>query len=75
MISCEKAALICNKSQYKEASFLEIIKLRFHLAICKTCASFSKKNADLTTLCEKASLKSLSESDKEAMKKRLESQG
>ena len=29
MISCEEAAIICNKTQYKEATFLEKIKIAF----------------------------------------------
>lgn len=71
MMSCEKAAVICNKAQYREATFLEKIKLKLHLLLCKTCAGFSKKNKELTTLCEKANLHSLSESEKERMKQRL----
>lgn len=73
MISCEKAALICNKTQYREASFLEKLKLRYHLFICKTCSKFSQKNTELTTICDKANLQSLSEQQKEAMKKQLQS--
>lgn len=71
MISCEEAAIICNKSQYKEATFLEKMKLRFHLFMCKTCSAFTKKNTEFTTLCEKANLQSLSEVEKVKMKKEL----
>ncbi|WP_298473453.1 hypothetical protein [uncultured Maribacter sp.] len=71
MISCEKAKLICNKAQYKEASFFEKIKLKMHLFICKACAGHSKKNGQLTELCSKANLHSLSEGDKELMKQKL----
>ncbi len=71
MISCEEAAIICNKSQYKEATFLEKMKLRFHLFMCKTCSAFTKKNTEFTTLCEKANLQSLSEMEKVKMKKEL----
>tara|TARA_R110002049_G_scaffold67188_1_gene174635 strand:+ start:3967 stop:4197 length:231 start_codon:yes stop_codon:yes gene_type:complete len=72
MISCEKAAKICNKTQYKEASFLEKISLRIHLLICKNCPQFAKKNTAFTSLCEKAKLRSLSESEKIEMKQKLE---
>ncbi len=72
MISCEKAAIICNKTQYEEASFMEKLKLRFHLLICKTCSAFTKKNTEFTTLCEKANLHSLSEHDKIKMKEQLQ---
>nr|WP_273569070.1 hypothetical protein [Maribacter sp. Hal144] len=71
MISCEKAALICNKTQYREATFMEKMKLRLHLFMCKACAGFSSKNAQLTTLCEKAHLKGLSEKEKLKMKQEL----
>ena len=72
MISCEKAALICNKTQYREATFLEKVKLRFHLFMCKGCASFAKQNAQLTSVCEKADLHVLSEAQKGQMKEQLQ---
>ena len=71
MISCEQAATICDKSQYKVAGLLEKIQLSLHLMFCKTCAGFSAKNKQLTSLCKQAHLRSLSERDKEAMKQRL----
>jgi len=74
MISCEKAALICNKAQYREASFMEKMKLRFHLFICKTCSKFTKQNTEFTSICDKANLQSLSEQQKEEMKKQLHSE-
>jgi len=49
-ISCEKAAEICNKAQYNNASLLEKIKLRYHLVFCKVCATYSKQNNLLTRM-------------------------
>lgn len=72
MISCKEAALICNKTQYKEASFVEKLKLRIHLLFCKTCSVFTKKSQQLTYLCDKASLYKLSEKEKDQMKERLD---
>lgn len=69
--SCEKAAAICDKVQYKEATIIEIMKLKFHLFMCKTCAKHSKKNTQFSSLCEKANLQSLSEQDKEQMRQQL----
>lgn len=43
-ISCDEATTICDKSQYREASFMERIKLSLHLFICKTCGLYSKQN-------------------------------
>jgi hypothetical protein len=71
MISCEKAATICNKAQYREATLFEILKLKFHVLLCRTCAKFTKQNTEFTSLCEKANLKSLSEQDKLKMKQKL----
>ncbi|WP_445381407.1 hypothetical protein [Robiginitalea sp. IMCC43444] len=71
MITCEKAANICNKSQYREAGFLERIQLGLHLLICKTCAGFSSKNKQLTNLCKQAHLRALPEREKAEMKRRL----
>ena len=71
-ISCEEAADICTRSQYKEASFWEIIKLRVHIMYCKACAKYAKKNKALTSMCDQAEMNVLSESAKEAMKKDLE---
>tara|TARA_R110002020_G_scaffold138095_2_gene307881 strand:- start:637 stop:879 length:243 start_codon:yes stop_codon:yes gene_type:complete len=68
MISCEKAANICNKAQYKEATFWEKIKLKFHLLMCKTCAKHSKNNTKLTLLCNQARIAVLSDEDKKKMK-------
>jgi len=72
MNSCEKASAICNKAQYKEASFIDRLKLRYHLLVCKTCSEFTKKNTELTSLCDKANLQSLSEQEKLKMKEQLQ---
>jgi phosphoribosyl-ATP pyrophosphohydrolase len=72
MITCEEAKYICSKTQYDDASFWEILKLKFHLLICKACAAFSKKNTRLTTLCSTATIRSLPEKDKRRMKKKIE---
>ena len=69
MTTCEKAAIICNKVQYKEATLVEKIKLKLHLLTCKTCSMFTKKNTEFSTLCKKANLSSLSEEEKNLMKK------
>lgn len=74
MISCDKAAIICNKTQYREATFLETLKLRFHLFMCNTCSKATEKNTKLTSLCEKVKLQNLSEKEKLKMKDELKSQ-
>lgn len=74
MISCEQAATICDKKQYKEASLLERLSLIFHIFLCKTCLKHTTRNSHLTTLCEKANLHVLSEKEKERMKEELQNQ-
>ncbi len=68
MISCEQAATICNKSQYREASWKERLQLYAHILVCKTCAGFSRKNKKLTQLCSRAEINKLSDADKEALR-------
>jgi hypothetical protein len=74
MISCDKAAIICNKTQYREATFLEMLKLRFHLFICKNCSKATKQNTKFTSLCDKAKLHSFSRQEKLKMKEKLKTQ-
>ncbi len=72
MISCEEATAICNKKQYNEATSWQKITLWFHVLLCRACSQFTKKNTKLTSLFEKANLHSLSENEKEQLKKQLE---
>jgi hypothetical protein len=71
MISCDKAATICDKAQYKEATFFEKLKLNVHVLICKACAKHTKRNTKFTSLCNKANLNSLSEQEKLEIKQKL----
>jgi len=71
MISCEQARNICDKAQYDEASLKDKIKLNLHLMLCKECSSYTKNNQALTSLCERAGLNSLTESEKAEMRKHL----
>lgn len=71
MISCEKAVKICNKAQYKEASFWDLILLKIHKFICRTCQKHSVKNTKLTSLCKEAKLVALTEEEKAEMKNKI----
>lgn len=62
---------ICDKAQYKEANWMERLRLKFHLMLCNNCPIQSQKNEELTALCKKANLKTLSIEDKLALKKML----
>ncbi|HHC80175.1 MAG TPA: hypothetical protein ENK46_09860 [Flavobacteriia bacterium] len=76
-VSCEEATAICNKNQYKEASFWEKMKLQIHLFICKKCGLYSKQNATITKVCNRYldsddHPHTLSEHDKEIMQHSIE---
>ncbi|WP_373074722.1 hypothetical protein [Zeaxanthinibacter enoshimensis] len=70
-ITCQEAAIISNKKEYREASFKEKLMLRFHLFRCALCSGFVKKNAQLSALFSRVSLRYLSEEEKDEMKKKM----
>jgi hypothetical protein len=76
-ITCDEATSICDKSQYKEATFLEKVKLNLHLFLCKKCGLYSKQNNIMTTCYEKHKNNKtryndcLREEEREAMSKQL----
>ena len=42
-MKCEDAGQVCDKSQYKEASFWEKLKLNVHLLYCSPCREYTTK--------------------------------
>lgn len=70
-IKCDKANQVCDKSQYKEASFLEKLKLNIHLIYCKYCRKYSKNNAKLTKCMKNSNVNCLDNSVKQEMKKKI----
>lgn len=77
LITCDKATTICDKSQYKEATFFELIQLNLHLVFCKFCGLYSKQNTKLSEICKQKTLDSkqksqcLSTKEKELLKQQL----
>ncbi|MDP5157823.1 MAG: hypothetical protein NWQ07_04510 [Flaviramulus sp.] len=71
-IPCDEANHTCDKSQYKEATFLEKIKLNIHLIYCKACRKYTKNNALLTKKIKISKVDCLDKNTKEAMKKDFE---
>lgn len=77
LITCDEATTICDKSQYGEATFLEKIKLNFHLIACKVCALYTKQNRTMSKLFKmkasdcKQETQCLSNADKESLKEKL----
>ena len=70
-LSKERAKELCTKSQYGEIRWWERLLLFYYLIFFKECSDFTEKNTKLTSLCEKANLKAISEKDKSAMKEKL----
>lgn len=72
-ITCDEATTICDKSQYKEASLLEILRLNWHFLQCKVCKLYTKHNTKLSLLYKmkaadcKQHKKCLSQADKEKL--------
>ncbi|RMB57091.1 hypothetical protein EAX61_12010 [Dokdonia sinensis] len=73
-VECHEANHICDKNQYKEATFWEKVKLNFHLIYCRACRKYSARNNKLTKAIKNPKVQTVSMSEKEAMKRRLEEQ-
>ena len=72
MVPCDEAHHVCDKSQYKESSIWERMKLYIHLIYCKTCRKYSRNNKKLSTTIHKAKVECLDKKCKEAMKLEFE---
>ena len=71
-IPCEEANHVCDKTQYKNATLLEKIKLNMHLLYCRACREYTKNNTKLTKTIAKSSIEFLDKSDKEKLKDNFE---
>ncbi len=72
VIPCNEANHVCDKSQYKESSFLEKVKLNLHLLYCKACRKYSKNNSKLSSLVKNSKITCMNKNDKECLKKDFE---
>ena len=68
VIPCDEANHVCDKTQYKEASFWEKIKLNIHLIYCRACRKYTKSNTKLTKTIKKSHVECLDKKCKESMK-------
>ena len=77
-LTCDEATLLCDKSQYKEATFWEKVKLNLHVFLCKKCGLYSKQNSVMTTCYEHHKknetkhVNCLCDEDKNTMSKQLQ---
>ena len=70
-LKCEEANHTCDKNQYKEASFWELIKLNIHLIGCRVCRKYTARNTRLTKVFKKSNVKTMPIDSKTEMKERL----
>lgn len=64
-VSCEEAKLICDKTQYNEATEWDRVKLSIRLSWCKFTKAYSKNNSKLTKIIEKAEVNCMKEDERE----------
>lgn len=69
--ACEKANHVCDKTQYKEATLWEKIKLNFHLLYCRACRKYTSKNQKLTQVVKSADVVCMDKKEKAVLKKTL----
>jgi predicted anti-sigma-YlaC factor YlaD len=70
-IKCEEANHSCDKNQYKEASFMEMVTLNIHLIYCRACRKYSARNNRLSKLFKKSNIRTMPLEEKAAIKERL----
>ena len=70
-LNCAEAADVCTRSEYKEASFIERLRLRLHLYFCQNCRHYHDNNKKLTGLLKKANIKPCSSKEKEHFKETM----
>lgn len=73
-LNCSEAESLCDKAQYREAGFLDRIKLRLHFALCEGCRKYHENNGKLTLLIKKSGIQSYSRAEKEAIRRKMEAE-
>ncbi|WP_223550935.1 hypothetical protein [Aestuariivivens sp. NBU2969] len=72
VIPCDEANHVCDKTQYKNATLWEKIKLNIHLLYCRACRDYTKNNTKLTKAIQKSKVECLDQSTKIKMKTTLD---
>ncbi len=73
IIPCEEANHVCDKSQYKESTLWEKIKLNIHLLYCSACRNYTKNNVKLTKIINgNKKVEPITANDKEKLKSAFE---
>lgn len=72
VIPCNEANHVCNKTQYREATLWDKIKLNVHLIYCRACRKYSNNNAKLSKTINKSKVECMDKVAKEHLKKHFE---
>lgn len=73
-LKCEEANHTCDKNQYKEATFMQLVKLNFHLIYCRACQKYTARNTKLTKFLNKNTIKTMPRDQKAILHERLRQQ-
>lgn len=71
-LECHEANHLCDKNQYKEATFWEKVKLNIHLIYCRACRKYTARNNRLTKVVKSPEVHSVSPTDKSVLKERIQ---
>jgi len=73
-LECHEANHICDKNQYKEATFMEKVILTIHLMYCRACRKYTAKNTKLTKLIKNPKVETLDDSAKNKLQQAFEAE-
>ena len=65
--ACQNANHVCDKTQYKEATLMEKIKLTLHLIYCRACRKYTSNNQKLTKVVKDSKVECMNSKEKEAL--------
>jgi len=71
-IECHEANHICDKNQYKEASFWEKVRLNIHLIYCNMCRKYTARNTKLTKVVKSPKVQTMGADTKNELKEKLQ---
>jgi len=69
--ACENANHVCDKTQYKEATLMEKIKLTLHLIYCRACRKYTSNNQKLTKVVKNSKVKCMNSKEKKSLETNL----
>lgn len=73
-LECHEANHICDKSQYKEATFWEKVRLNIHLLYCRACLKYTARNTKLTKAVKNPKVNTVSKEEKAELQELLNKQ-